>query len=46
MAFQARFHLYEGHSAAAASLPVRLMQGLGAETLVVTNAAAILPPHW
>lgn len=34
-----RFHLYEGHSAAVAALPVRVFAGLGIDTLVVTNAA-------
>jgi len=34
-----RFHMYEGHSAAAAALPVRVYAGLGIDTLLVTNAA-------
>jgi purine-nucleoside phosphorylase len=34
-----RFHLYEGHSAAVAALPVRVFAGLGIEILIVTNAA-------
>ncbi len=34
-----RFHLYEGHSAAVAALPVRVFAGLGVDTLIVTNAA-------
>lgn len=34
-----RFHMYEGHSAAEAALPVRVFATLGAEVLVVTNAA-------
>jgi len=34
-----RFHLYEGHSAAVAALPVRVFAGLGIDTLIVTNAA-------
>lgn len=42
--FQGRFHLYEGHSAQDASLPVRLMRALGADTLVVTNAAGGVNP--
>ena len=34
-----RFHLYEGHSAGVAALPVRVFAGLGVKTLIVTNAA-------
>jgi purine-nucleoside phosphorylase len=34
-----RFHLYEGHDAATAALPVRVFAELGVGTLVVTNAA-------
>jgi purine-nucleoside phosphorylase len=36
---QGRVHLYEGHSAAAITFPVRVMRALGIETLIVTNAA-------
>jgi purine-nucleoside phosphorylase len=34
-----RFHLYEGHQADVAALPVRVMATLGVRTLIVTNAA-------
>jgi len=34
-----RFHLYEGHPAAVAALPVRVFAELGVRTLIVTNAA-------
>jgi purine-nucleoside phosphorylase len=34
-----RFHVYEGHSAATAALPVRVFAGLGIDTLLLTNAA-------
>ena len=34
-----RFHMYEGHSADDAALPVRVFASLGVRTLVVTNAA-------
>jgi len=34
-----RFHLYEGHDAWTAALPVRVFATLGVKTLVVTNAA-------
>lgn len=39
IAFQGRFHLYEGHNAAAVTVPVRAAAALGARTLLVTNAA-------
>jgi len=39
IALQGRFHLYEGHDASVAALPVRVMGGLGARALLVTNAA-------
>ncbi len=42
IALQGRFHLYEGHSAAAVALPTRVMLALGAQTLIVTNAAGAL----
>jgi purine-nucleoside phosphorylase len=34
-----RFHMYEGHDAALAGFPVRVVQALGARTLFVSNAA-------
>lgn len=39
LAFAGRFHLYEGHSPAAAAFPVRVAHALGARTLLVSNAA-------
>ncbi len=39
LALAGRFHLYEGHSATLAALPVRLCHALGARTLIVSNAA-------
>ena len=39
IALSGRFHLYEGHDAALAALPVRVLHALGATTLVVSNAA-------
>jgi purine-nucleoside phosphorylase len=38
-ALQGRFHLYEGYDAATIALPLRVLLGLGARTLIVTNAA-------
>ena len=43
---QGRFHLYEGHSAATAALPVRVFHRLGVTTLVVTNAAGGRRSRW
>ena len=45
IAMQGRFHLYEGHSAATAALPVRVMAALGAGTLIVSNAAGGVNPE-
>jgi purine-nucleoside phosphorylase len=44
VALQGRFHLYEGHSAQTAALPIRAMAALGAATLIVSNAAGALNP--
>ena len=44
IAMQGRFHLYEGHAAATAALPVRVMAALGAKRLIVTNAAGGVNP--
>ena len=39
VALSGRFHMYEGHDAALAAFPARVMRALGAETLIVSNAA-------
>jgi purine-nucleoside phosphorylase len=41
---QGRAHYYEGHSMAQATLPVRVMQLLGLQILIVTNAAGAINP--
>lgn len=38
-AMQGRFHLYEGYSPLEIALPIRILHGLGARTLILTNAA-------
>lgn len=43
---QGRAHYYEGHSIQQATLPVRVMQLLGIETLIVTNAAGAIHPDF
>ncbi len=46
IAFQGRFHLYEGHEPATAGMPVRLLKALGGEVLIVSNAAGGLNPQY
>jgi len=44
LAMQGRVHYYEGHSMSQIGLPVRVMQRLGVEILIVTNAAGAVNP--
>ena len=46
MVMQGRAHYYEGYSMAQIGLPVRVMQRLGVETLIVTNAAGAVNPNF
>ena len=39
LALAGRFHMYEGHAAALAAFPTRVLHALGARTLIVSNAA-------
>ncbi len=41
---EGRFHAYEGYSAGEVTYPVRIMRALGAEILIVSNAAGGLDP--
>jgi purine-nucleoside phosphorylase len=45
VAMQGRFHLYEGHSAQTAALPIRALRALGADTLIISNAAGGVNPE-
>lgn len=44
LVMQGRAHFYEGYSMAQVTLPVRVMQRLGVEVLIVTNAAGAVNP--
>jgi len=46
MVMQGRAHYYEGYSMAQICLPVRVMQRLGVEILIVTNAAGAVNPDF
>ncbi len=46
LVMQGRVHFYEGYSMAQVTLPVRVMQRLGIEILIVTNAAGAINPEF
>lgn len=41
-----RFHYYEGYTMKEVTFPIRVMQELGIETLIITNAAGALNPDF
>ncbi len=46
LVMQGRIHYYEGYSMAQVTMPVRVMQCLGIEILIVTNAAGAINPDY
>ena len=46
LVMQGRVHYYEGYSIAQVALPVRVLQRLGIEILIVTNAAGAVNPNY
>ena len=46
LAMQGRFHLYEGFSAREATFPIRVLGAFGIDTLLISNAAGGMNPHY
>jgi purine-nucleoside phosphorylase len=46
MAMEGRFHMYEGYPLKQITLPVRVMKAMGAELLIVSNAAGGMNPYF
>jgi purine-nucleoside phosphorylase len=46
VAMQGRVHMYEGHAAETVAFPARVLIALGAQVIIVTNAAGGLNPTW
>lgn len=46
VAMQGRFHRYEGYSLQQIALAVRVLHGLGARTLLVSNACGVMNEAW
>lgn len=46
IALAGRFHMYEGHDVRLAAFPARVLNALGARSLIVTNAAGGVNPNW
>lgn len=46
VAMQGRFHLYEGYDAQQVTFPVRVLATIGVDTLLISNAAGGMNPHY
>ena len=46
VALQGRFHLYEGYSPFQVAFTVRVLAGLGVKTVLISNAAGGMNPHF
>jgi len=46
LALAGRFHMYEGHDASLAAFPARVVHALGANTLILSNAAGGVNRMW